>query len=166
MSHDDLVTFRCSKCGIKLKAKSDLHGRPFSCPKCKTKVVIPPTAEDAELIEPTVVDGPGADEVQPNLPPSAPVKEAAVGRWSIFFITFLAVVAANLATLVIVGVAFAVLSFRFIDRASDSAAGGTRGIAEALKKLEDSLPEGDANAQAERRKEINELLKVLQESSK
>ena len=169
MSHGALVTFRCSKCGVKLKAKSELHGKPFSCPRCKTEVVIPTAAEYAERAEPTAVDAAGSDEVQPDLPPLAPVKDTRIGRWGIFLTTFLAVVVANIVTLVILGVVVAILFFRFLDfdRAANKAPGDARGIADAaLKKLEDSIQEGDANTQAERRKELKELLKMLQESDK
>lgn len=169
MSHGALVTFRCSKCGVKLKAKSELHGKPFSCPRCKTEVVIPSPAEYAELVEPTPVGGAGRDELRPDLPPLAPVKDTRIGRWGIFLTTFLAVVVANIVTLVILGAVVAVLFLRFLDydRAADKGGGDARGIVDAaLKKLEDSMQEGDANTQAERSKELKELLKILRESDK
>ncbi len=169
MSHGALVTFRCSKCGVKLKAKSELQGKPFSCPRCKTEVVIPAPAEYAELVEPTAVDGAGGSEVQPGLPPPVPAKDRCIGRWGIFFTTFLAVIVANIVTLLILGAVVAVLFVRFLDygRTADKATGDARGIADAvLKQLEDSTREGDAKTQADRRKELQELLKVLQEADK
>jgi hypothetical protein len=93
MSHGVLMTFRCSKCGVKLKAKAELQGKPFWCPKRKTEVVVPIAAEYAE---PTVVHGVGNDDAQPGLPPPAPMRDSRVGRWDIFLTTFIAVVVANI----------------------------------------------------------------------
>ena len=40
---DDRITFPCSGCGVKLKARPQHVGKQFQCPKCKAVVTVPET---------------------------------------------------------------------------------------------------------------------------
>ena len=70
------ITFPCSRCGKKLKARENAVGRTRKCPICATRVTCPAPAYaaqvvDAEVVDAEVVDGAVFDaEV---LAPAAPV---------------------------------------------------------------------------------------------
>ena len=55
------ISFQCPNCGKKLKAPDNAAGKSSSCPGCGGKVTCPEPVYDAEVIEMTPLESPGAD---------------------------------------------------------------------------------------------------------
>ena len=72
MANDPTIHFRCDHCGLRLNAKPEFSQKPFRCPNCRNRLIVPPVDQERNVKSPLQAGEPPTRPIMTPAPLSTP----------------------------------------------------------------------------------------------